>query len=171
MKYLMYITTFLICLYACGGEKTGQTSSPGTDTTQAAKNSTTPTKAGYPSLTQEALMNIWDNGEMIDYIFHDLPFSMNQTELNSIRTNLTYIDPRPVSEIPTKCKPFARQFYQVGGDIVLESDIYFSEGCQFYVFWEDGKAKYANYMAESGVTFFNQMVKQAMQARQQNVPQ
>lgn len=121
---------------------------------------------GFPSLPQEVLMNIWDNGEMIDYIFHNLPFSMNQTELNSIRTNLTYIDPKPVSDMPVNCKPFARQFYQVGGDIILEADIYFSNGCKFYVFVEDGKEKYANYMAESGENFFNQMVQQAMQARQ-----
>ncbi len=128
-------------------------------------------KPGFPSLPQNVLMNIWDNGQMIDYIFHDLPFSMNQTELNSIRTNLTYIDPKPVDSYPATCKPFARQFYQVGGDIVLEADIYFSEGCKFYVFVEGGKAKYANYMAEAGTNFFNQMVKQAMEARSNAAPQ
>ncbi len=171
MKNLIYIIPFFICLNGCGGEKSQQQSNAPSSGVKATNNSSSSTKAGYPSLTQELLMNIWDNGEMIDYIFHNLPFSMNQTELNSIRTNLTYIDPKPVSEIPTQCKPFARQFYQVGGDIILEADIYFSEGCQFYIFWENGKAKYANYMAESGVQFFNQMVKQAMEARKQNGPQ
>jgi len=162
---IFVIITLIASLFSC---KPDSASSVKQAPAQSSKKSNVAatTKPGYPSLTQEALMNVWDNGEMIDYIFHNLPFSMNQTELQSIRTNLTYIDPKPVSEIPSHCKPFARQFYQVGGDIVLESDVYFSEGCQFYVFWEDGKAKYANYMADSGILFFNKMVEQAMQARQ-----
>jgi len=152
-----------VLLLSCNGDKQATTKAPA-----KAEKTTVQTSSGksFPSLPQALMMNIWDNGEMIDYIFHNLPFSMNQTELNSIRTNLTYIDPKPVNDIPSNCKPFARQFYQVGGNIILEADIYFSEGCKFYVFVEDGKEKYANYMAESGENFFNQMVQQAMQARQ-----
>lgn len=161
MRIIIILSIFL--LFSCNADKSKAPAKAAQNPTPAISNAEM--KSGYPSLPQNVLMNIWDNGEMIDYIFHNLPFSMNQTELNSIRTNLTYIDPKPVDNFPASCKPFARQFYQVGGDIVLEADIYFSEGCQFYVFVEDGKEKYANYMAEAGTNFFNQMVKQAMEAR------
>jgi len=160
MKFLYY-TIFLLSLISCKSENNNKAAaSTGEASVQ------TNAKAIYPSLPESALRNIWDNGEMIDYIFHNHPFSMNQTEQNSIRSNLTYIAPDPVMSIPQTCKPFARQFYQVGGDIVLESDVYFGEGCKFYVFFEGGKAKYANQMAPSGVSFFNNMVNQAMKARQ-----
>ncbi len=111
-------------------------------------------------------MKVWNEGEMIDYLFHDLPFSMSQDEQISIQTNLTYLDQGLVYSIPKGCKPMARQFYQVGGEIILEGDIYHGNGCHFYVFHQNGKPVYANQMNDKGKTFFNNIVKQAMQARQ-----
>ncbi len=120
----------------------------------------------YPPLPQELGMKIWNEGEMIDYLFHNLPFSMSQDEQASIQTNMTYIAAEPVADIPSVCKPIARQFYQVGGDIILESDVYFSDGCMFYVFLVDGKEKYCNQMNAAGQQFFANIIQQAMSARQ-----
>ena len=120
----------------------------------------------YPGLTQDLGMKIWNEGEMIDYLFHDLPFSMSQDEQASIQTNMTYISSDAVYSIPKGCKPMARQFYQVGGDIILEGDIYHGNGCHFYIFLENGKPTYANQMNQKGIAFFNNIVKQAMQARE-----
>ncbi len=124
----------------------------------------------YPGLPQDLGMKVWNEGEMIDYLFHDLPFSMNQTEQASIQTNLTYLDSGLVYDIPKGCKPMARQFYQVGGDIILEGDIYHGNGCHFYVFHQNGKPLYANQMNEKGRAFFDNIINQAMQARQQGGP-
>lgn len=123
-------------------------------------------KPGYPPLPSDIGMKIWNEGEMIDYLFHNLPFSMSQDEQASIQTNLTYIGEDQVDLIPTSCKPMARQFYQVGGDIIMESDVYFSDDCKFYVFLIDGKEKYSNQMNEAGQNFFANIIKQAMGARQ-----
>jgi hypothetical protein len=90
---------------------------------------------------------------------------MNQTEQASIRTNLTYFSSDPQAHIPTECKPMGRQFFGIQGNIVLEADIYYSDNCAFYVFFIDGKARYANKMSESGQAFFSNMIKQGLQAR------
>ena len=119
----------------------------------------------YPKLPNQYLQVMWEKGQMIDYLFHELPFSMNQNEPSSIKTNLTYIDEAPVLEIPAGCKPMARQFYQVDGEIIFEADVYFLDNCKFYVFFVDNKPMYANQMSAAGQQFFTSMIRQAMQAR------
>ena len=162
---LKYIASFVILfsLVSCNNDKPAPKAKP--QPIQKAAPAVA-SKPGYPRIPNELLLKMWNEGQMIDYLFHDLPFSMNQNEIASIRTNMTYISEKPLDKIPTKCKPIARQFYQVGGEIVFEGDIYFSEGCQFYVFLVDGKPMYGNYMSEAGIQFFNNMIAQAMQARQ-----
>ncbi|MBT8233629.1 MAG: hypothetical protein HKO66_16940 [Saprospiraceae bacterium] len=121
---------------------------------------------GYEMLPADILRKMWNEAESLDYIFHHLPFSMNQTEKPSIQANMTYIEQAPQPNVPQGCTPAARQFYQVNGNIELEADIYFSEGCYFYVFIIDGKPKYANKMSEAGKNFFNTMINKAKEATQ-----
>ncbi len=116
--------------------------------------------SGIPS---EVMDELWNKCSLVDYIFHDLPFSMNQSNVESIRTNLNYISKESISSIPSNCKPIARQFFQVDGDIKYEADVYFSDGCQFYVFVvNNNQPKYANKMTSSGVDFFNNIINQAL---------
>lgn len=119
----------------------------------------------FEKLPETILKRMWNEAEMLDYIFHDLPFSMSQNEKPSIQANMTYIDKFAQPNIPAGCKPAARQFYQVAGNIELEADVYFSEGCYFYVFIIDGKPKYANKMAQDGINFFNTMISKALNAQ------
>lgn len=122
----------------------------------------------FDPLPNDILMRLWNECTLIDYIFHTLPFSMNQGEQASIRTNLTYVDQNVQPNIPAACKgkAIARQFYQIEGEIIYEADVYYSEGCQFYVFY-DGDKKYANKMSADGIAFFQTMIAKAMGARQQ----
>ena len=119
----------------------------------------------FEMLPEPILRRMWEEAEMLDYIFHDLPFSMSQNEKPSIQANMTYIDKYAQPNIPAGCKPAARQFYQVEGLIELEADVYFSTGCYFYVFIIDGKPKYANKMAQDGINFFNTMISKALNAQ------
>jgi len=120
----------------------------------------------FERIPDETIMRLWNECTLIDYIFHDLPFSMNQGEQASIRTNLTYIDGNVQANIPAGCKPMARQFYQIEGEIVYEADVYYSDNCKFYVFY-DGDKKYANKMSNDGMQFFNTMISKALDARKQ----
>ena len=124
---------------------------------------TVPMKAKLPILPKDLVMRVWNEVDLLDYIFHNLPFSMNQNEQASIRTNLTYFSEEPVDR-PVGCKPISRQFYQVSGDIFMEADVYFDDNCKFYVFIIDGKEKYANKMSPEGITFFTNMISQALKA-------
>lgn len=176
MKYTFYsILTFsLLFLFGCGDKSA--TTKKADNVSSASKTQTVKSNYSggtpiYPSIPHELGMKIWNEGEMIDYLFHNLPFSMSQDEPKSIQTNMTYIAPELVYEIPSQCKPIARQFYQVGGDIILEADVYYSEDCYFYVFLVDGKPQYANQMTDSGKFFFDNIIKQASQARKEGAPQ
>ncbi len=161
VKY-SFLFLSLLLLIACGGE----TKKASDQKTPAATNKSAGAKAvGYKPIPQDLLMNIWNNGEMVDYIFHEPSFSMNQNEQNSIRANLTYVQSQGVESIPSGCKPRARQFYQAGGDIVLEADIYLDKNCQFYIFFVDGKPSYGNQMTPEGAEFFGNMIKQAIMTR------
>lgn len=137
------------------------------DTSKGSTKANSSISGGFDSVPNEMMKNLWDNCTGIDYLFHKLPFSMSQTDKASIQTNLSYIDRAPQTSIPSNCKPIGRNFFQVNGDIVMEADLYYSEGCQFFVFVENEKPIYANKMTDAGIQFFTNMIQQAMNAAQQ----
>lgn len=169
MKVLYFLFLISLLSLSCKSDKKNQTTTAQakqTKTTTTTPSAAVASKPGYPILPKEWVMKIWNEGEMIDYLFHNLPFSMSQDEQASIQTNLTYLGEEPVDRIPNNCKPMARQFYQVGGDIVMEADIYYTQDCMFFVFLIDGKEQYSNQMNASGQQFFANIIQQAMKARQ-----
>ncbi len=45
---------------------------------------------------------------------------------------------------------------------MMEADFYFfGEGCTYLVFYENKKPKYANYLTQEGVAYYNQFFAQA----------
>lgn len=159
MRIILVLIIAAICCLGCKNDTSKQTP---TESPQIQVNNKGPQ---YQQLPNDMMMDLWNKGDLIDYIFHNLPFSMNQTEQASIRTNLTYFSSDPQPTIPAGCKPMGRQFFGIQGNIVLEADIYFSDNCAFYVFFIDGKAKYANKMSESGQNFFSNMIQRGLEAR------
>ncbi len=161
IKNLLLFCGFIVFtfLFSCKGDKA--TTAPATTTT-----TTAPASPSFRALPNEMMMNMWNECDLIDYIFHNLPFSMNQTEQASIRTNLTYVSSTAQTTIPSNCKAMGRQFYGVQGEIVMEADIYYSPGCMFYVFFINGKATYANQMSDAGKQFFQTMIQKGLEAGQ-----
>lgn len=145
---LMISISFLV---SCGD---GASSSTKKTTTPNAQS----TAAALPTIPKEIFKNLWDNCTGIDFIFHELPFSMSQTEQASIRNNLTYFDNKPVAEFPVHCKPIGRIFFQAKGEVAHDIDLYYSDGCQYFVLMENERPKYANRMTPKGVEFFNNML-------------
>jgi hypothetical protein len=119
-----------------------------------------PEISGVP---KEVMVKLLNECTFIDYIFHDLPFSLSQAEDPSIDQNIEFIDfKRPLGRIPKGCKPIARKFFQIKGEIVYDVDVYLSDKCKFYVFVDKkNKPVYANFMTESGIKFYTQVVEQA----------
>ena len=121
----------------------------------------------YPGIDPNILATLFADSDYLDYIFHDLPFSMSQDEQASIQSTLRNFSPEPAGIIPGKCKPIARQMFSIKGEIVREFDVYYSDGCAFFAQVEGSKTIAANKMTPSGENFFKSMIEQAMKTRQQ----
>ncbi len=108
----------------------------------------------YPSITIEILNKLYEECTYMDYIFNELDFSISQDNPNSIRASIKFISTSVPSEIPEGCTSMGRKFFHIDGEIVLEAEVYYSPQCAFYVFYENGKAIYANTMTKEGLNFY-----------------
>ena len=112
----------------------------------------------YPSITQEEMIDLFNRCDYVDYIFYDFSFSISQGEKPAIQAALNHVS-KSIAKINTNCKPIGRIFYQIEGVNVLEADIYFAEGCQYYLFYKDQKPVYANELSPAGVAFYQSVFK------------
>jgi len=104
------------------------------------------------------------NADHIDYMFTDIPLSMNQDGESSIYQDVRFLSNNPVDGIITGCKPMARKIYLGNGEIITEADLYFSNGCLFQVFLENEKPIYGNYLSQEGLVFYADLMEQAKQS-------
>ncbi|MEZ4910801.1 MAG: hypothetical protein R2774_08055 [Saprospiraceae bacterium] len=160
MKYFVFAVTVLLFLISCKESK--KTEAP------IANKSDQIVEYGpeVPGITEEVMINLLNHCTYIDYIFKDLPFSVSQGEDPSIDQNIRFIDiTKPVGRIPKHCKPIARKFFQINGEIVYDADLYFSKDCTFYVFVDkQNKPLFANYLTTAGIDFYNKVFQQASNA-------
>ena len=103
-------------------------------------------------------MVLYEQATYLDATFYDLPVSINQNDPAQIRSSLTHIGEAPANLSPT-CKPFGRVWFQIDGVNRQEADIYFADGCTYFVWFRDGKPAYSNAMTESGVAFYNNILR------------
>ncbi len=163
IKYLL-VFTWCLLFFSCKEKSQHSDENPKKESTETLAQQEMLEE--LPMVPIETMQKLWNECEFVDYIFFDLPFSMSQTEQPSIRANLNYIDRAPIGPRPKSCKPIAREFFQINGEIVFEADVYYSTGCKYYVFFEGKNPVYANKMSEAGEKFYNQMITQALQMRQ-----
>lgn len=164
--YYIYLLAFLFLSVAC--KDAAKTSEAAKQKTTAKAVPTQPAKSAktYPGIDGEILSYLYANSTYMDYIFHDLPFSMSQSEKASIQSSLANVSSEIQGSIPAGCKPIARQMFHVGGEIVREFDVYYSDGCAFFALVEKEKPIAINKMTEAGQNFYKSMIAQAMQTRQ-----
>ncbi len=111
----------------------------------------------YPGLPLDTLQMLWNRCDFIDYVFYYKNFSVSQNQQADIRASLRHIADEAPAIVPS-CQPIGRIFYQVEGENRLEADLYFQEGCTYFIFYENGKKAYANTMMPAGIQFFNQIM-------------
>ena len=164
MKTSFIIPVFLLsilCAFgiSCSNNKAKPANSNAENTEQVESSNVTLTE--LPGVPTEQLAHLWNNCEFVDYIFHNLPFSLSQSETPAIQANLNFISTKAAGKIDLKsCKPMGREFFQVNGEIVMEADVYYSPNCYFYVFVKDEKPIYANKISQSGMAFYHQITTQ-----------
>lgn len=120
-----------------------------------------------PLLPPEIKTKLLKECRFIDYIMHNLPISVSQSEQEAIMANVLFIDDTAPVKIPANCKPIARKFYQYLDGSSLEADLYFNTDCIFYVFLEDGKPKYAANITDKGKNFYAQIIQVGTQGKAQ----
>lgn len=166
MKKLILLLFLGAGLWACQGGQADQStsSSPAaTPATEAQPNNAdgaaTAGEATYPSIPVDKVKMLWDNCDYVDFVFYYLNFSMSQKVQNSIRQTIAHIS-SDVPKINPNCQPIGRIFFQSDGKNISEADIFYSNGCSYYIFYEDGKYAYANLMLPQGAQFYDNIFKQ-----------
>lgn len=115
----------------------------------------------------EIKKNLFENCDQIDYTFYNFSFSMSQSEKTAVQSNIALLSDEVQATIPPECKAIGRKYYQINGEIVMEAELYFSEGCLFYIYKDNHKSLYGNKLSEKGAIFYNNIMQQAAKARQQ----
>ena len=164
MLRLIIITAAIGLLFSCNNEKPANQPNDG----QAAQTEQPPAAEQpqpLPSVPLELLQRIYAECTGVDIIYHDYPFTASLTEKAAIQNVVRHVAETP-APIKPGCKPAGIITYQIDGDIVLRSDFYFATNCTFFVFWDKDKNKYANYMTQEGVNFFNGQIQQSLQLQQ-----
>ncbi|MEO0733987.1 MAG: hypothetical protein AAFZ52_14210 [Bacteroidota bacterium] len=130
----------LTCLLSCKEEKKAPTG-----------------PQAHPSIDQERLLYLWDNATYMDATFYDLPISINQNNLDQIRSTIATVAAEPMP-LPEGAKPLGHIWFQINGKNIEEADIYFQEDAVGYVWYENGQPTYSNRMTEDGVRFYNNII-------------
>ena len=114
----------------------------------------------YPMLPTEEHQWLANNCDYIDYLYYELPMSMSFHEKASIVSAIAHIgDKAAPKSIP--CKSIGRVSYQQNGEIRLEAEMYYAQGCTYFVFLKDNKPTYGNAMTTSAINFYTNVFKQA----------
>jgi len=119
-----------------------------------------------PPMPTEMKMMMLKECLNIDYIMHDLPVSVSQTEEQAVMANILFADDAAPDYIPKNCKPIGRKFYGMKDGTSIEADIYFTDGCLFYIFIRDNEKVYANKLTDKVIAFYNQIIQAAIQGMQ-----
>jgi len=157
---IKYIFLFSCLVYI--GCQNNETSSATPDATSATPTSQAPVMnaVSYPSITEEEMGELVQRTTLVDYVFYELPISMNLDNPGAINSALRQISNRP-AQIYADCKPMGRVIFQDNGDIFKEADFYFTKPCFGFVFIKDNKKVSSNMMTEEGAKFFRGLLENA----------
>jgi hypothetical protein len=156
--------------FSCDNTEKHTTSKTKTETTPQSPKVETKLKSNgktlYPSVPFEIINSLYEKCDYVDYSFEKLPFTISRQEPSDLRHSIAQIA-QEIALVDENCPPFGRMIYYKDGSIALEALIYFSKGCNYFVFLENNQPKYANFMTPSGIQFFNGLLAQLQQTPQQ----
>lgn len=155
MSYLQHVSlafSLLLTLSACGGERSSSPES--NETTENAAVQEEGGKQSVPTLPLTIMQKLVDSVDYVDYIWYNFDFSMSMDNPSGVRYSLAQIGESGANRTAA-CKPAGRVFYQINGRNAAEAEMFFSNGCTYMEFIEDGKVVYANAMSPVGIDFLN----------------
>jgi hypothetical protein len=107
-------------------------------------------------LPKEVYDLVYNQVDQMDGIFDELTFSMSQETNSSIQQLLNHVDMKAPMKVSDDCPRFSNQLYKKEGEVILEADVYCSEGCFYYIFKYQGE-KYYNKMLQQGINFYENL--------------
>ena len=161
MNNLLAILLLVVLVSCQNNSTTKQTDSTNSGTTSSQPAATT-TSVVYPSIPLETIQNVFKKTDYIDYVFYELPFSMNHGKKSDIQNAIRYISTTPLTSDLPQCASIGRIFYQAEGKILTEAEFHFNEErkCFYLVFLEDGKPAYSNLLTTTGMKNYSNIFAQ-----------
>ncbi len=160
---LYILFSFVFILFSC--KEKIKSNADVAEVPQQNANTTVDTKrSGLPAITIEIMKKMIAEVDYIDYIMHDLPFSISQDTKGDINSNIMFISNIPAGDVAASCKPIGRKFYNIKGETYMSADIYFSNGCSFYIFLDGEKPIYSAKFTKEGYNFYTQIIAQGQKA-------
>ncbi len=110
-----------------------------------------------PILPQDTFMRLFNECDNIDFIFYTRSFSMSYDNKPAIQTSLSWIGSTSAPSSFT-CNPEARVIFQNKGTDMIEADMYFSDGCAFFVWLENQNPVYSNMLTDAGIAQYSNIL-------------
>lgn len=139
---------------------------PKEENSGAAPSQQTTAAQTLPTLPDSLLAMLRSRVTSIEVTFYNEPFTMSHTDPKAIAYVVGHIASQPALMNPS-CQPGGHMIYVAGGDLLLEADFYYANGCAFFVFTDRQKNRYANAMTQEGLNYIYQNIEQAAKMRQQ----
>ena len=118
----------------------------------------TVSQENLPQLPAELFQRLWDSCTLVDYTFLTMPFTISLDRKPSIQSSLRHIGGGVAVRI-ADCKVFAKLFFQIKGEIIMDADLFYTDnGCTYFVYNIKGKPTYANPISAEGIQFLTQII-------------
>lgn len=159
---IRYLTFFFACCLLLTSCTNSSSTENKTENKPTVTNPSNATNAKYPIKTLASLQELYRQCTFIDFSFYELPVSMSFDNSASIQQILRLLS-MDAPNITATCKPTGRAFFQRDGEDIAEAEFYLTEGCYYFVFFENNKPAYANLLTEEGITWYKNSLSRAFQ--------
>jgi len=153
MRFLLLLF-ISFSFFQCKNEKKEQA-----DTATEVSTTVNIPQSNFTSIPREKMMSLWENCTSIDFIVIDQPYSVSANDQQQARAFLRHVSTDIATPL-NNCKKTATISYLGTDGILLDADLYFADlntNCNYFVFYEDGKAKYANRITQEGYDYYKQI--------------
>lgn len=114
-----------------------------------------------PPLPESELRALAFNCTSIEYTFKTLPITLSVSQNEGLETNIFFAGLEAIDYDATACQSIARKIFNVGTEIYMEAEVYFSPGCRHYDFYKNGKLTYRTKITDQGLNFYKSIILQA----------
>ncbi|MDX1942016.1 MAG: hypothetical protein SFU99_15750 [Saprospiraceae bacterium] len=150
MNRLFLLIFVTLSLFACKQQPKDATSP-----TQTAP-ATQLTTLSYPPLPGAIANVIGTKGDHIDVLFFNMPISISRDGNPDVQQMLSHVSSEAPKQV-APCQAIGRIFFQGQGETLAEADIFLDENCNYYLFYENGKPAYANFLTPDGVKLYENL--------------